>query len=103
MATVDWAVDARADLVAIQEYISRDAPETARAFVQRLLAAADRIADFPQSGRIVPEFEDARTRELLVGNYRIVYRLIRASATIVAVAHAKRDLGRVAKQRGWSV
>ncbi|HLB23779.1 MAG TPA: type II toxin-antitoxin system RelE/ParE family toxin [Dehalococcoidia bacterium] len=103
MAEVDWAVDARNDLADIQEFIALDSPNIAAAFVERLLAVADRIREFPRSGRVVPEFEDERTREVLVGDYRIVYRLIRQNATIVAVSHAKRDLRRIAEQRGWSV
>ena len=57
---------------------------------QRLIAAVDRLALFPQSGRIVPEVADPLIREMIQGSYRIVYRLIRQELHILTVHHAAR-------------
>ena len=72
MAEVDWAVDARADLLLVREFIARHSPTNARVFADRLVAATRRLADHPRLGRLVPELDDDRTRELIVRNYRIV-------------------------------
>jgi len=37
-----------------------------------VLAAVERLADFPNSGRLVPELKDPAIREILFGSYRIV-------------------------------
>jgi plasmid stabilization system protein ParE len=36
----------------------------------------DRLVDHPRSGRIVPELGQETLRELVLGNYRIIYRLL---------------------------
>lgn len=33
----------------------------------------ERLADFPESGRIVPEVDVRRIRELIFGAYRVIY------------------------------
>ena len=45
--------------------------------VARLIGAVGRLKDFPQSGRMVPEFEHKAVREIVERPYRIVYRLVR--------------------------
>ena len=48
----------------------------------------------PQCGRIVPELDDPGFREVIYGNYRIVYRIIGAhdDIEILAVVHGARDM-----------
>ena len=43
--------------------------------MDQLISRTRMLADFPQSGRMVPEFEIAQLREVRSGNYRIIYRL----------------------------
>ena len=47
---------------------------------------------FPRSGRIVPEVGDPAIREILLGNYRIVYRIKSGAVEILAVHHGARLL-----------
>lgn len=44
--------------------------------IERLIARADALATFPNSGRQVPEFDNLGIRELIEGNSRIVYRVV---------------------------
>src|SRR6266540_3324080 len=44
-------------------------------FVARLIERASRLAKTPHMGRWVPELPESKLRELLEGNYRIVYRV----------------------------
>lgn len=74
MSRVVWSRQAVADLEAIREFIARDSAQYAAAMVERLTSATDRLQQFPQSGRIVPEVGDPELRELLVGSYRVIYR-----------------------------
>jgi len=50
----------------------------------------DRLRQFPASGRVVPERGDPTIREVLVGSYRIVYRLVNETAQVLTVFHGAR-------------
>ena len=66
---------ARRDLRDIVRYISSDAPDRAVEFGHFLISRTKRLAEFPELGRVVPEFGDSRIRELIVRSYRVVYRV----------------------------
>jgi len=66
---------ARADLRDIVRYISFDAPDRALQFGRFLLSRTRILAQFPELGRIVPEFNDKHIREIVVRSYRVVYRV----------------------------
>ncbi|WP_244527300.1 type II toxin-antitoxin system RelE/ParE family toxin [Pseudomonas borbori] len=51
-----------------------DNPVAASNLVERVFAKTDRLADFPQSGRVPPELPNAIYREVLVPPCRIFYR-----------------------------
>ena len=53
-----WSPSARLDLKDIAAFIAKDSPSAADRFVMSLFQAVVRLADFPESGRIVPEFGD---------------------------------------------
>jgi plasmid stabilization system protein ParE len=54
MAQVRWTPQAADDLDAIAEFIARDSSHFAGLFVADILQTVDRLADFPESGRMVP-------------------------------------------------
>ena len=62
------------------------------AAVLDVLQAVERLAPFPQSGRIVPEMNDPMIREIPLGNYRIVYRVRGERVDVLAVYHGARLL-----------
>ena len=66
---------ARRDLRDIVRYISLDSPERTVSFGQFLVSNAKRLGDFPEMGRIVPEFDDPAIREIIVRSYRIIHRV----------------------------
>ena len=83
---------ARNDLREIARYIGRSNPENARAFVLRLQVRARGAAKAPRAGRRVPEFDAEDLREVLEGNYRIIYRLSRRRVEVVTVIEGHRLL-----------
>ena len=91
MAKVIWAPAALNDLDAIAEYIARDSPDRSALFVARLIEATEPLADFPESGRLIPELDDPSWREVIVGGYRIMYRLERHAVWISAIVHGARQ------------
>ncbi|HEX8350635.1 MAG TPA: type II toxin-antitoxin system RelE/ParE family toxin [Hymenobacter sp.] len=61
--------------------------------MERLITRTDMIASFPQAGRIIPEYQDEKMRELIEGRYRIMYELIDSErADIIHIHHTARPL-----------
>ncbi|MBI1768785.1 MAG: type II toxin-antitoxin system RelE/ParE family toxin [Bacteroidetes bacterium] len=85
----DFAID---DLKSIHEYISKDSKVYADRYIEKLISRIDQLEGFPLSGRIVPEFGQENIRELIEGNYRIVYKINQDYIGIVRVQHAARLL-----------
>ncbi len=92
MAEVRWTPQAADDLEAIAKFISTDSVHYARLFVMDIFQALKIVERFPRSGRIVPEVKDQCIREILLGNYRIVYRLHAEVAEVLTIYHAVRLL-----------
>jgi toxin ParE1/3/4 len=83
---------ARADLRDIVRYISFDAPDRALQFGLFLISRTRLVAQSPELGRIVPEFENPFIREIVVRSYRVVYRLddARHLVEVIRFWHAAR-------------
>lgn len=92
MAEVRWTPQAANDLEAIADFIAQDSPHYASLFVMDVLAAVVRVADFPRSGRIVPETDEPALRETILGNYRVIYRLTGELVEILTIYHGARLL-----------
>lgn len=90
MLPIFWTDRARADLVEIGDYIAQRSPAAALRFVNELMERSDVLAGQPKAGRIVPEIGADDIRELIHGNYRIVYRLAGDEAQILTVFEGHR-------------
>ena len=90
MTPVRWTPQAVEDLGSIRAFIERDSPRYGRAVVQRLFDATERLETFPRSGRVVPELRREAVREIIVGDYRIVYRVESQIPIILTVFRSSR-------------
>ncbi len=91
MARVIWSPSALQDVDAIAEYISRDSPDHAALFVERLFDLTDRLVEFPFSGRAIPEVENENSREIIHGSYRIMYLIEGDEVWITGIVHGAKD------------
>jgi len=57
-----WSPAARDDLHDIVVFIARDNPNRAMSFGYELISETDRLEEFPESGRSVPEYRDDNIR-----------------------------------------
>ena len=88
---VDLAESAEDDLRDILAwYSSQQVPEVGARMVVAIIEHVERLAAFPDSGRVVPEFETPWLRELQLPPYRIVYRHEDAVVTVVRVWRSER-------------
>jgi toxin ParE1/3/4 len=92
MAEIRWTPQAADDLDDIASFIAQDSPHYASLFVLDVLQAVERLNQFRELGRIVPETNDPAIRELIMGNYRIVYRLKFDTPEILTIYHGSRLL-----------
>ena len=92
MAEVRWTPQALDDLEAICLFIARDAPQIASVFADRAFRTTDRLVDHPRSGRVVPELNIEDIREIIMGNYRLIYRVRENEVQVLTLHHGARLL-----------
>ena len=85
-----WTETAKKDLLAIRRFIAADNPNAARQWITRLRDRARNVLPVPESGRMVPEFSREYIRELIEGNYRIVYQVFPNRIVVLTVFEGHR-------------
>lgn len=85
-----WTKESLNRLIEIEEYISKDSPERAVKFIDKLINRGKSLEQFPIKGRIVPEFSNPAIREIFEQNYRIVYRITETRIEILTVFEGHR-------------
>ena len=91
MTELIWSPRSIADLEEIRAYIAADSTAWAELTVQRLVATVERLRQFPDSGRVVPERQSPELREVVSGRFRIVYRRTPDLVEIATVFRGSRD------------
>jgi toxin ParE1/3/4 len=92
MAQIIWDPIALDQLDGIAAWIAKDSPAAAKRLVQRIYKRLERLEMFPLSGGFIAEDDRQIYREIIQGNYRVIYRASGDTVFIVAVYHAARLL-----------
>jgi len=93
MVQVNWTDAAIEDLNNIGEYIAKDSERYAQITVENLFTSTDVLEQYPRIGKMVLAIENKNIRELIRGNYRIVYFIVnQAHIDILTVHHSSRLL-----------
>jgi toxin ParE1/3/4 len=95
MVEIRWSESAVGDLEEIFNYIAKDSEEYARNIARRIMDNIETVEAFPNLGRIVPEFNKKMIREILVLNYRVIYRIQEKNIEIVRIIHHARDFNQL--------
>jgi addiction module RelE/StbE family toxin len=80
-----WTETAKQDLQTIRRYIATDNPTAAKRWIERLRERARNALHSRLCGRKVPEFTRNDIRELIEGNYRIVYQVFEDRLVVLTV------------------
>jgi plasmid stabilization system protein ParE len=76
MRVVVFSESALVDLEGIGTwYASQGVPEVGRRLIEEIMGRIDGLTEFPEIGRMVPEFNQQQIREIIHPPFRIVYRL----------------------------
>ena len=76
----------------ISEYIAQDKPAAAEKWINTVFSKVEQLKSSPEIGRIVPEIRNDQFRDLIYGNYRIVYRIEKEQISILTIRHGKQIL-----------
>jgi toxin ParE1/3/4 len=88
---IRFAESALADLGSIRAwYAEQDAPEVGERLIGEIVASIEALADHPDMGRVVPEFDQPSLRELTRSPFRIVYRRDTKHVRVVRVWRSER-------------
>jgi toxin ParE1/3/4 len=91
LTRLEFAHSAQDDLLHILAwYSSQQVPDFGKRLVAAIIECVEKLAMFPDSGRIVPEFETPWLRELGLPPFRIVYRRHEAGVTVIRVWRSER-------------
>jgi toxin ParE1/3/4 len=89
---VVWSPLALERVNEIADYIAETSVEAARVWLMDIFGAVERLKEFPESGRVVPEVKRPNIRELSFKNYRVIYRVERKQVSILTVRHSQQRL-----------
>jgi addiction module RelE/StbE family toxin len=93
MVEIKWTNFAIENLNDIGDYIEKDSFRYAEIVVNSLFDSTEILEQHPLAGRMVPEFNDKNIRELIRGNYRIIYKVLNESRIdILTIHHSARLL-----------
>lgn len=93
MARIKWTKQATQDLIDIADFIAKDSVKYAKITILKIRETTKQLEKFPLSGRKVPEIDNDSIRELILGNYRIIYSVfVDDTIEILTVHHAAKRL-----------
>lgn len=90
-----WTESAVDDLGGIRDYIAKDSEFYAARLMERVFQVIEKLALFPESGRVVPEVGNVAIRELILMNYRVIYKVDKDFIYILAIIHGSRDISNI--------
>jgi toxin ParE1/3/4 len=76
----------------IAKFIAEDKPGAADKWIDSIFSTTEKLIEFPQSGRMVPELDHEEIREIIHGNYRIIYQISSENIEILTVRHGRQLL-----------
>lgn len=93
MVQIKWLVSSKSDLKEIYEFIANDSKRYAKLQIQRIISHTQIIKSNLEIGKMLIELNRYEIREIVEGNYRIIYKIIDENEVhILYVHHSSKDL-----------
>ena len=93
---------AQIDLQSVFDYIKIDSEQQAIKIFSLIKSATEKLEDFPNVGRIVPELEVLNlmgVREIVIMHWRILYKVLDTKVHIVGVLDSRRNISDILNNR----
>lgn len=84
-----WTQKAFDQFSEIHNYIKSDSPISAAKWAGALFDQVSKLESLPKMGRKLPEIKTENIREIIYGNYRIIYKISDESIQLMAIRHFK--------------
>ena len=88
---LEFAPEARADLIAIGDWIAQDNPTRAESFIEELAGAASVLTDQPRGFPLVPRYEHRGVRRRAWRDYLIFYAVDPDRVFVLRILHGAQD------------
>lgn len=96
MVVLNWTPQSIIDLTNISEFIAKDSPQYAFITISKIRKLAKQLKLHPFSGRKLPEINQTNVREIIFGNYRIIYKVISDyRIDIITIHHSAKRLSNI--------
>lgn len=92
MIGVRWTESAQDDLAAIQQSLRQLSEQAADRLPGRLIERTALLSEQPRMGRVIPELGSELLRELIEGNFRILYEVFPDRVEVWGVAYGREEL-----------
>ena len=89
---IEWSPLAIERVIEIAEYIALDKPDVAMQWASNIFDSTDKLREHTRLGRIVPVIQEDDYRELIEGNYRVIYLIGISKISVLTVRHGKQLL-----------
>lgn len=89
---ITWAPRAKRRAGEYGEHIVQDNEEAAYAWLVGIFEEVERLKDFPEQGRVVPEIGRPDVREIFYMSHRIIYKIGSRRIRIVTIRHGRQLL-----------
>ena len=89
---IEWSPLSIQRINEISDYIAEDNVDAAIKWIKSIIDSVEKLNEFPEIGRKVPEINRSNIREILIKNYRIIYRLEKNKISVLSVRHGKQIL-----------
>lgn len=87
-----WSPTARTKTIEILEYISDDNPDAALTLIDQFETKVEKLKLNPESGRVLPEINNDKIREIVVHkNYGVIYEINPDTIEILTVRHFRQN------------
>lgn len=92
MAILVWSETSKDDLKEIYSYIAKASRHYANSLINKINHSTKKLKYYPEIGRVVPEYQNVKIREIIFQNYRFIYQISEKKIFILTVFHTSRDL-----------
>ncbi len=89
---ITWSPLAIEQVQEIAAYIALDKPAVAVRWAEEIFDSVERLAEFSQSGRMVEEIKRKEIREIVQGNYRVIYKVMEEEILVLVVKSSRQKL-----------